>query len=170
FHGTTRACNVGENANETSPCFKKTCALCSIMRTSFNMQFVNFRGNYGKGLYTAPDPAKASTYADNVNKRNKLRAILLCSVVVGRKKPLYQRNRKLTTPPNNYDSIEGQKSVTGAVECVVYREDAIIPHALLVWSDTRVTPSIPSSPSSRTQVLSNLCSCHRPSESEPIFT
>ncbi len=41
FHGTTRACNVGENANETSPCFKTNCALCSIMRTSFQMKFVS---------------------------------------------------------------------------------------------------------------------------------
>ncbi|KAI0748867.1 hypothetical protein C8Q74DRAFT_1212366, partial [Fomes fomentarius] len=155
FHGTTRACNVGENANETSPCFKTNCALCSIMRTSFQMKFVSAYGHYGKGFYTAPDPAKASSYARNVNSSNKLHAILLCSVVVGRKELLHQRDPNRTAPSPGYDSVEGQKSVTGAVESIVYREDAILPHALVVWSDTPVTPSIPSSPGSRTQVLSH---------------
>ncbi len=47
FHGTTRACNVGENANETSPCFKNNCALCSIMRTSFQKKFAGNLNPWG---------------------------------------------------------------------------------------------------------------------------
>ncbi|KAI0748872.1 hypothetical protein C8Q74DRAFT_1169643, partial [Fomes fomentarius] len=143
FHGTTRACNVGENANETILCTKANCALCSIMRTSFQMKFVSAWGNYGKGFYTAPDPAKASTYARNVNSSNKLHAILLCSVVVGRKELLNRTDTRRTAPSPGYDSVRHIDALRTSLRLILH-EDAILPHALVVWSDTPVTPSIPS--------------------------
>ena len=37
FHGTTRACLLGENEDETLPCDLAECNLCRILRFSFDV-------------------------------------------------------------------------------------------------------------------------------------
>ncbi len=49
--------------------------------------------------------AEASTYARNVNKKSKLHAILICSVVVGRKEHLRRKDPNRIAPRKGYDSV-----------------------------------------------------------------
>lgn len=48
FHGTKRACLLGEDANNLRLCSLKKCAACSIIRSSFDI------GKCGKFLPSTP--------------------------------------------------------------------------------------------------------------------
>ena len=48
FHGTKRACRVGENNAALELCKKDSCAVCSIMRTSFQLKYA---GKYSINYY-----------------------------------------------------------------------------------------------------------------------
>lgn len=55
FHGTNRYCGIAENPDKIRVCDLSECSLCSIIRTSFN---INKSGDkhsfrrFGKGIYT----------------------------------------------------------------------------------------------------------------------
>ncbi len=40
FHGTQRACTIGEDASHTTTCSNRDCHLCSIIRCSFQLKYI----------------------------------------------------------------------------------------------------------------------------------
>ncbi|KIM29445.1 hypothetical protein M408DRAFT_328714 [Serendipita vermifera MAFF 305830] len=128
WHGTKRACKIGDPGN-TTLCTSSSCALCSIIRSSFSMTYAS-AGCFGRGLYTSSTSSKSDSYSSNMTS-SPLKAMLLNKVVVGRGYNLNSMNSNLTAPPSGYDSVLGQ---LGNDELIVYTEDAIRPAYLLMYS------------------------------------
>lgn len=137
WHGTKRQCRLGDEG-QTSLCDAPTCALCSIIRTSFDLRF--FKGNtgwgrFGKGLYTSSTSSKSNDYSANLGEtQSTCKAVLLTKVVVGKGFKVLHNNTKLTEPPPGYDSLIAE--VGGDLnydELVVYRNEAIKPAYLVVY-------------------------------------
>jgi hypothetical protein len=60
WHGTGRVCNLGDPGN-TTPCANRGCALCSIVRGSFDVSKVTaYTGwaRFGAGIYTTSRSSK----------------------------------------------------------------------------------------------------------------
>jgi hypothetical protein len=60
WHGTGRVCNLGDPGN-TAPCANPSCALCSIIRGSFNVTKVATNTGwtrFGAGIYTSTGSSK----------------------------------------------------------------------------------------------------------------
>ncbi|GJJ10242.1 hypothetical protein Clacol_004468 [Clathrus columnatus] len=137
FHGTTRACNLGDNG-KTALCQIQNCALCSIIRNSFQLQRAGSKhpwhngapGRFGRGIYTSATSAKAHDYQKNTGSFPN-NAVLLNKVVVGKGKKLGQEDPTLTDAPSGFDSIIGEPAGANFVsdlnydELIVYREEAI---------------------------------------------
>jgi len=124
WHGTTRKCRVGDKG-VTTLCSNPSCALCCIMKTSFDLSFFakkTGRGRFGAGHYTSSTSSKfvphslitvglpsngfdrADTYSRNDCTSN-WKAMLLNNVVVGRGYKMTFNNTTLTEPPAGYDSV-----------------------------------------------------------------
>ena len=124
WHGTTRKCRVGDKG-VTTFCSNSSCALCCIMRSSFDLLFFakkTGRGRFGAGIYTSSTSSKfvpcssvtvelpsngfdrADTYSKNDCTSN-WKAMLLNNVVVGRGCKMTFDNATLTKPPAGYDSV-----------------------------------------------------------------
>ncbi|KDQ55824.1 hypothetical protein JAAARDRAFT_180676 [Jaapia argillacea MUCL 33604] len=137
WHGTTRKCNLGDAGNLQS-CGHSACALCSIIRSSYDLgRFKNRTGwgRFGAGIYTTATSSKANDYSSNAIPSPR-KALLLNSVVVGRGYKLTRDNPSLTKPPVGYDSVVGEPAVGGSLnydELVVYRNDAIRPSYLVIY-------------------------------------
>ncbi|EJD38479.1 hypothetical protein AURDEDRAFT_72096, partial [Auricularia subglabra TFB-10046 SS5] len=148
YHGTQRTCKVGEDFNETEPCNNNDCYLCSVMRQSFQLKYIGSGNLFGKGFYSSINPTKASMYERNHNNNSNRHALLICTVVTGKKERLFKTDSSRTAPGSGFDSIEGVPSSQGGSvqypETIVFREDAILPHALVMFSDTPVAPPPPS--------------------------
>ncbi|KAE9387033.1 ADP-ribosylation [Gymnopus androsaceus JB14] len=135
WHGTTRECHLGDNG-QTQFCGSKTCSLCCIVKTSFDLSLFGKKtgwGRFGRGIYTTSTSSKANDYSDNKSP-SSLRAILLNQVVVGKQYKLLYNNVTLTKPPPGYDSVLGEKG--GSLnydELVVYTNDAIRPSFLVMY-------------------------------------
>ena len=60
WHGTRRVCNLGDPGN-TAPCANPSCALCSIVRGSFDVAKVTTNTSwtrFGAGIYTSTGSSK----------------------------------------------------------------------------------------------------------------
>jgi len=94
------------------------------------MKYVNTKnawGRFGAGLYFAPDAAKSNDYTQPYNS---VRCLILCKVVVGNAKILYQDQSNLKAPPQGFDSVLGKPGGGGALnypELVLFNEDAVLP-------------------------------------------
>jgi len=138
WHGTRRACLIGDNPTDPKLCALTTCALCSILRTSFE---VNRTGTapgrtfarFGTGVYASSTSSKSDDYSSNIaTSANK--AILLTTVIVGRGYKVTQNDTTLTEPPQGYHSVLGETGGTlNYDEVVVYENDAIRPSWLVVY-------------------------------------
>lgn len=138
WHGTKRACNLGD-PGVTQLCYNTNCALCNIIRTSFDL---GHSGNnfgwerFGKGIYTSATSSKSDDYNQNL-VYSPYKALLLNTVIVGQAIKLTQNSPYLTAPPTGYDSVIGEPSpgsVLNYDELVVYTNDAIRPSYLVVYS------------------------------------
>ncbi|KAL1740194.1 hypothetical protein HDZ31DRAFT_47990, partial [Schizophyllum fasciatum] len=137
WHGTKRQCRLGDDG-QTQLCDIEKCALCSIIRTSFDLSFFMDRtgwGRFGKGLYTSSTSSKANDYSANVGDTPSLwKAVLLTKVVVGRGHKMLYNKPDMTAPPAGHDSVLAE--VGGNLnydELVVYRNEAIKPAYLVIY-------------------------------------
>jgi len=133
WHGTTRACTLGDDPKNAKLCGQSGCALCNILKTSFNLSFVSGVNKFGSGIYASSTSAKADDYSNNkVKSPNKV--IMLNKVVVGKGYKLLKTSMALTAPPAGYDSVLGE---TGQSlkhdEVIVYKNDAIRPAYVVVY-------------------------------------
>ncbi|KAH7925824.1 hypothetical protein BV22DRAFT_1010421 [Leucogyrophana mollusca] len=137
WHGTTRECSLGDNGNCTL-CPSPTCSLCSILRTSYNLNLFGKKtgwGRFGAGIYTSSTSSKSNDYSNNTKPSN-LKAILLNKVVVGKGYKMTQDSTKLTAPPAGYDSVLAEVANGGTLnydELICYTNDAIRPSYLVMY-------------------------------------
>jgi len=143
FHGTTRACCLGENGL-TLLCQSKDCSLCSILRDSFKLTFAGTqtpwkngsKGRFGAGIYTSATSSKSDDYSKNRGLAGAFghKAMLLNKVVVGSTIKLTKSNSDLRAPPGDHDSVIGEPG--GSLnydELIVYDDRAIIPAYLILY-------------------------------------
>ncbi|KAG8896609.1 hypothetical protein FRB99_008798 [Tulasnella sp. 403] len=137
WHGTKRACTVGDDPKKLALCQQTTCALCSILRLSFLVTKTGSAGRtfnrFGIGVYATSTSSKSDDYQYNLCTSN-YKVIMLTTVVVGRGEKLTQNNTSLAAPSKGYHSVLGE---TGKAlnfdEVVVYNNDAIRPAWLVVY-------------------------------------
>lgn len=107
WHGTKRVCNLGEAGN-TTLCTDNKCALCCIIRESFDIKYYKSNtkwGRFGAGIYTSSTSSKSNDYSQSLGV-SSMKAMLLNKVVVGRGEKLIQDSPNLTAPPTaGYDSV-----------------------------------------------------------------
>lgn len=128
WHGTKRKCCLGDPGHMTF-CAATDCALCCIIKTSFDLKFFKSStgwGRFGQGIYTSATSSKSvvrwlnkslnasnadvlafrsNDYSRNVGINSELKALLLNKVVVGNGKKLTNNNSSLTAPPAGFDSV-----------------------------------------------------------------
>ncbi|KAF9646701.1 ADP-ribosylation, partial [Thelephora ganbajun] len=137
WHGTNRACRVGD-PHQTFLCYSPQCALCSIIRTSFDIARSKEKtgwGRFGNGIYTSSTSSKSNDYSKNIVP-SPWKAVLLACVVVGKAKAFILDHPKLTQPPEGFDSVIGEPSFLGSLnydELVVYTNDAVRPAYLVMY-------------------------------------
>ncbi|KAF5609090.1 uncharacterized protein FSUBG_4245 [Fusarium subglutinans] len=108
FHGTTRACNAGEEkgSGKMKWCNKSDCGLCGIMKNSFKV-------------------SKSSIIKIRYVRQNERPQYMMVA------------SQKRTAPDPGYDSVEGLAMGEGGIlterETVVYRDDAIVPVAVIMY-------------------------------------
>jgi len=133
WHGTARACTLGDDPKNVKLCGQATCALCSILRTSYKLSFVGTSNMFGRGIYASSTSSKSDDYSTNkVSSPNKV--IILNKVVVGKGYKLLRGSTGLTGPPAGYDSVLGETGKSlNYDEVIVYSEDAIRPAYVVVY-------------------------------------
>lgn len=139
FHGTNRACSLGEDRSSTHLCMLPECHLCCIVRSSFDIrkcgQKNKFR-RFGTGIYTTSVSSKADDYTQNVNRITSTRVVLLNRVIVGNPKRRLHNAVNLTAPPVGCHSVIGEPGADlNYEETVVYNNDAIRPAFLIVYGE-----------------------------------
>ncbi|KAF9790510.1 hypothetical protein BJ322DRAFT_1104161 [Thelephora terrestris] len=138
WHGTKRKCRLGDSGNETF-CADAECALCNIIRTSFDLKFFKAAtgwGRFGRGIYTSSTSSKSNDYSKNLGVSSDWKALLLNKVVVGNGKKLTQDDTTLTEPPPGYNSVLAEVVPGGALnydELVVYNNEAVRPSYLVMY-------------------------------------
>jgi len=137
WHGTRRKCNIGDTGI-TTVCTDSKCALCRIIKTSFDVKFFKEAtgwGRFGAGIYTSSTSSKSNDYSSN-DRNSKWKALLLNKVAVGKGMKLTQNDTTLTKPPTGYDSVLAEVVPGGALnydELVVYNNDAVLPSYLVMY-------------------------------------
>ncbi|EPS93927.1 hypothetical protein FOMPIDRAFT_1135248 [Fomitopsis schrenkii] len=110
WHGTVRACTVGDSQGQPTLCNDVLCSLCNIIRTSFHAakagQRTNF-GRFGAGIYTSATSSKANDYVLEPGGSG-FKAMLLNDVVLGRVIKMTTGDENLTQPPTGHDSVVGE--------------------------------------------------------------
>ncbi|KDQ12134.1 hypothetical protein BOTBODRAFT_425046 [Botryobasidium botryosum FD-172 SS1] len=134
FHGTLRACRVGDTPENIYPCSRPDCKLCAILRCSFDPS-KSCNGMFGYGVYTTPISSKADGYVKSPNSSYK--AILYANVTLGKTKVMNYAQHGLRQAPNGCDSITAATIAQGGAveypEMVVYREDSICVNSLIIY-------------------------------------
>lgn len=143
FHGTQRACYIGENASSITPCQNPDCHLCSIIKCSFQIKYIGQSNALGPGFYTSSTSNKADGYAKNSHIHSQRHALLLGNVITGRKEYVHDFNPSKHGPMAGYHSVEAvpNNRTIRWPETVVYREDAIIPSCVIMYTRTGWTPN-----------------------------
>lgn len=145
FHGTTRACLLGEDANSVYLCDIPDCLLCNVLRDSFDVDKCGNKNKFkrfGAGIYVSACSSKADDYSKNLSRKSALRVMLINRVVVGKPfKRLYNATY-MKEPPAGYDSVVGEPGADlNYEETVLYTNDAIRPAYLIVYGDKPTTQS-----------------------------
>jgi len=137
FHGTNRACLLGENPKNVLLCKLSGCSLCTIIRESYDLNKCGTKNRFsrfGTGIYTSSCSSKADDYARNISSRANYRVMLLNRVTLGKSFELLQNAQDLRGPPSGYHSVCGIPGMDlNYEESVVYSNDAIRPGYLLVY-------------------------------------
>jgi len=135
FHGTIRACCLGDTPLDGALCLDSNCNMCRIIESSFQLAWVGQRTNFGRfgaGIYTSATSSKANDYS--LGSASPNRAMLLNDVVMGKTIKLTTNNTSLTQPPAGYDAVVGEPGGDlNYDECIVYNNDAIRASYLIVY-------------------------------------
>lgn len=136
WHGTVRACQLGNDESSTSFCDMERCLLCNILKSSFEKAKAGARTNFGRfgsGIYTSATSSKANDYVKEGGETS-YKTMLLNQVILGKPVTLTQNNDKLVKAPLGYDSVFGQPGDDlNYDEYVVYKNEAIRPAYLVVF-------------------------------------
>ncbi|GBE87733.1 hypothetical protein SCP_1104100 [Sparassis crispa] len=136
WHGTVRACQLGNDDGMHELCRNPACSLCEIIRSSFQLTRVGQRTNFGRfgaGIYTSATSSKANDYVAEWGD-SPYRAMLLSKVVMGKAIKLQMGDQRLTKPPQGYDSVVGEPGGDlNYDESIVYKNEAIRPLFLVVY-------------------------------------
>ncbi|KAF9444459.1 ADP-ribosylation [Macrolepiota fuliginosa MF-IS2] len=139
FHGTNRACSLGEDGASTDLCQRPDCYLCSIIRNSFDITKCGTKNRFhrfGTGIYTTSVSSKADDYVQNVYGNMTTRALLLNRVIIGNPGRLTHNATNLLSPPTGCHSVIGEPGVDLKYEeTVVYNNDAIRPAFLITYGE-----------------------------------
>jgi len=139
FHGTRRSCLLGEDVNNLRLCALKNCSVCSIIRSSFDIEKCGSKHKFmrfGKGIYTTSCSSKADDYSSNRSPEAVFRVLLVGRVVVGKTLKRRTNATNLTELPCGYHSLTGDPGEDlNFPEHVVYDNDAIRPAYLVVYGD-----------------------------------
>jgi len=138
WHGTVRACNLGDDDAQDELCADTQCSLCHIIQSSFQVakfgQRTNF-GRFGEGIYTSATSSKANDYVASLSSMTT-RAMLLNYVVMGKAIKMTANQPNLKEPPTGYDSVVGEPGGDlNYDESIVYDNDAIRPIFLVIYKD-----------------------------------
>lgn len=132
WHGTTRNCNIGDTG-VTRFCTDTSCALCCIMKNSFDISFSATTGMFGVGIYTTSTSSKSDHFSFN-GSPSSWKAMLLNKVAVGFGFKMTSGNTHLKEPPSGYDSVLAEAgNGLNYDELVVYNNDAIRPSYLVMY-------------------------------------
>ncbi|KAG9010486.1 hypothetical protein FRB90_007799 [Tulasnella sp. 427] len=82
WHGTHRACTVGDTANNLTLCVNAACRLCSIIRVSFQTSSSVCASS---GIYTSAFSGVSNGYTGAATPGSPYKAMFLARVVVGKK-------------------------------------------------------------------------------------
>jgi len=150
FHGTSRACALGETEDDVRLCRLSRCGLCSIIRSSFDVNLCGTKHNFsrfGQGIYTTICSSKADDYCSSERSDLKLRFLLVNTVVVGWQNRRMRNKRSLVNAGPGYHSVLGIPGQDlNYEETVVYNNDAIRPGFLIVYGDAPPVPPKPINP------------------------
>lgn len=128
FHGTNRACLLGESSRNILLCGLKECYLCSILRASFDVKKCGSKNAFKRFGHDAC-----------------LRTLLVNRVVVGRPYRRYRNAPDLVKPPDGFDSVTGEIGWDlNHEETVCYTNDAVRPAYLIVYGHKPKDSSKPS--------------------------
>ncbi|EKM52567.1 uncharacterized protein PHACADRAFT_261065 [Phanerochaete carnosa HHB-10118-sp] len=136
WHGTARACRVGDDSSRLTPCSRSDCSLCNVMKWSYDLSWSGKRrswGRFGSGIYTSSTSSKAYDYVQE-RGGSRYSALLLNEVVAGNPLCLTDNCSSLKRPPSGYDSVQGVPGTDlNYDECVVYTDAAIRPVYLVLF-------------------------------------
>ncbi|KAG1743470.1 ADP-ribosylation [Suillus lakei] len=145
FHGTNRACLLGESPRHVSSCNLNECYLCSILRVSFDVNKCGTKNGFrrfGQGIYTTACSSKADDYSCNLSRDARLHTMLVNRVVVGRSHNQHGNASHLVKPPDGFDSVTGKTGKNlNFEETVCYTNDAVRPAYLIVYGHKPVDSS-----------------------------
>ncbi|EIM80823.1 ADP-ribosylation [Stereum hirsutum FP-91666 SS1] len=138
WHGTLRACNLGDDPSYTALCYGANCSVCGIIKSSYDIQAYmkgTGWGRFGKGIYTSATSSKSDAYARRAGSTpSPYKAMFLNKVVVGNGYKVKHDMPSFTAPPAGYDSVLAE--VGGSLnydELVVYTDKAIRPSYLVLY-------------------------------------
>ncbi|KAF8808949.1 hypothetical protein BYT27DRAFT_7188486 [Phlegmacium glaucopus] len=138
FHGTKRACSIGENPKNVVCCTRNDCNLCCILRGSYNIERAKGARMFGPGIYSSLVSSKADIYATNADRYVKNRVMIINQVSLGRTKMMHEASHDMQHAPHLYNSVTAATFPEGGKvnyhEAVVYREDAICANAIIVYA------------------------------------
>ncbi|RYP86160.1 hypothetical protein DL770_004947 [Monosporascus sp. CRB-9-2] len=138
FHGTRRACHTADDSSKLNPCNLKECNFCHILKCSFSLAHANANGMFGAGIYTSSVSSKSNDYVWNHHVHSRKHTMFLSNVVTGKSQKLYQASPGRRSPDYGYDSVEAvTRQHGGSVnypETIVYRESAILPSVVIVYT------------------------------------
>jgi len=147
FHGTFRACALGETEDNVRLCRLERCSLCSIIRSSFDVNLCGAQhkfSRFGQGIYTTKCSSKADDYCSSERSHLKLRFLLVNTVVVGWQNKRTRNKRSLVNAGSGYHSVLGVPGEDlNYEETVVYDNDAIRPAFLIIYGDAPPVPPKP---------------------------
>ncbi|KAJ4249256.1 hypothetical protein NW757_007833 [Fusarium falciforme] len=138
FHGTQRACHVGDPEYALRVCNNAECRLCGILRDGFKLDRAKSTCMSGPGIYTTDVSSKADNWVMNHHMHSKLHVMLLCAVSVGKSEKLYRADHRRKGPSTGYQSVEGAVIAEGGVlhepEIVLYSENLVVPFGMFVYT------------------------------------
>ncbi|KAF9790506.1 hypothetical protein BJ322DRAFT_394756 [Thelephora terrestris] len=138
FHGTNRACALGDRKINDELCNNNKCNLCGIIRSSYDLAKSGSKhkfSRFGRGIYTSACSSKADDYfRDLATCKLQSRALLVNAVVYGKPQELSKTDTSANPCGSGYHSVMG---VTGGdlnyEETVVYTNEAIRPVYLVTY-------------------------------------
>jgi len=121
YHGTRRGCKLGDDG-QTTLCTSSSCAVCSILKTSFQVSLANPGGSFGQGIYTSSASNKSAGYSSGV--------MFLTKVVMGK---VYKVTSSARSCPSGHQSVVYNANGPSD-ETVVYTNEAIRPVFLIIFA------------------------------------